>query len=117
MVQEMEVGAGETRVTNAKGHTLARINLQRRGEGRIGVFVGPHTIGRMQIEGHAQPLIMEPGKKGRRVGKQVAVPGVARPTPGRVPVHINHQHIEGEVVGGKGGDQIAQLALTVGIVA
>src|SRR5207249_9443055 len=44
-----------------------------------------------------------------RVGEEGAVPGVAGPTVRCMPVHIKHQHVEGQVVGREIGHELLEV--------
>ena len=75
----------------------------------------------MEVEGRADALRVEPAEEFRRVGEERAVPRPARPAAavavGVVPVHVDHQHVERNVVGPEVLHQRAQLPVRIGPVA
>ena len=60
---------------------------------------------------------MEPGEEPARVGEQLAVPAVAGPAVRRVPVHVDHEDVERQVVRAEVGDELADRGVAVGPVA
>ena len=75
----------------------------------------------MQVEGHVELLRASPLQEALGVGEEAAVPGIACPCAlallGVVPVHVDHQHIEGDAVGIKVVYQLAQFVVGVAPVA
>ena len=84
---------------------------------RVGVLERLDAVGGMQVERRVQPLLVDPGEEPARVGEQLAVPGVAGPAVRRVPVHVDHEHVERQVVRAEVGDQRRGSGVAVGPVA
>ena len=126
-VQDLEVGPQELRIGDVKGDRRLGLGAapQRHRHLRIGVLERTHAIGRMHVEGDVQPLPVQLGQEGGRVGEEVAVPAVARPTAAvtridpvdRVPVHVQHGDRERHVVGLETFHQFEVGLGGVGVVA
>ncbi len=96
-------------VAGVERQRLLRGGIRSHGFHEIGVhlFVRLHAVGRMVVQRHVEPLLMEPLEKPFRIGDESPVPRVAGPylaPAGRagqardVPVHIHDDDIEREIV-------------------
>ena len=100
VVEQLKIVLDEPFVGNAKGNRCAAggIHPHRLGKAGIDLLERLHPLGWVQVEGDTQAPIVHPLEKGGRVGEELAVPGVAGPSVRRVPVHINDQHVQRQVV-------------------
>ena len=81
VVEQLEIVLDKALVGDAKGHGFAavRIDAHRLGKAGIDLLKVLHALRRVQVERGAQALVVHPAQKARRVGKELAVPGVAGP--------------------------------------
>ena len=98
----LKVGQGKGRIGDARKPPAAlrpgRCPTRRR-HLRVFLFVGVDAFGRVQVEGGLQvQSCMQKLQECRRVGEELAVPGVAGPAGagvaglGEVPVHVDDAH-------------------------
>ena len=78
----------------------------------------------MDIKGNAQPMLVEPGHKARRIREELLIPGVAGPAAAilrwnrdHMPIHIDDRHRKGQTLGFKTLNQLAIGRLTIAIEA
>ena len=108
MMQALQIGPQERFIRRVKIHALLfrSVPAQRPADVFVGRFVGLNAPGGMQIQRHMHaPVVQRPQETGR-VGEQLPVPGVARPSAaighvGQVPVHVDHRDRQGNVLCGK----------------
>ncbi len=130
----MEVVGGPFLVSWVEGYEFlgCRVDAHGTGHGRIGLLPRLNARGRMQIERGLQALVVQVFQEGVGIWKEHLVPGVAGPAeqltrliglsrglellPVDVPVHVDHQHVEGRVVFAKAADQLIELLVAVGPV-
>ena len=118
-----EDAADEFLVGRYPGYGLFRRGVDAHVAGYVGIAVltASHAVGRMEVEGRADALPVEPPEELRRIGKERAVPRPAGPSSavavGVVPVHVDHQHVERDVVGAEILHQRAQLLVRIGPIA
>ena len=100
VVDQLKIIAHEALIGDAEGDILlaGRVDAHLPGELGVDVFEVLHALGRVQVEGHFQALLVQPIQQGRRVGDQLAVPGITRPGDGRVPVHVDDKDVQRQVV-------------------
>ena len=99
MMQAVQIGTQESLVRRVEIHALLlfRIPAQRPADAFVGFLVGLHAPGGMEVQRYAHsPVVQRPQETGR-VGEQLPVPGVARPSAavghvGQVPVHVDDRH-------------------------
>ena len=113
-----EIVAGELPAAVGIDIALGAVIFLRPGEivfdkGVIGVLIGPDARGRVEIQRHLEILAVQGPQQAFRVRDQVVVPAVARPAarlpefvrteapvhlrPGQVPVHVDDEHVGGDV--------------------
>jgi len=126
VMQLLQVGADEVGVADVEDDRLlgVRVGAGAGGDGPVGLLVRPDAGGGVHIEGHRQAAVVQFRQEGRRVGKEVPVPGVAGPavpvTGGdvdEVPVHVEDGHAERQPLGLEGVEQFAVLLGGVGVIA
>ncbi len=133
VVEEVEVVPGELAVGDVEGDVLLRsgVDAHVAGELRVGVFPGLNAAGGVEVEGGFEAFVVEFGEEVFGVGKEGLVPGVAAPAlvvaggiadaevaaKGLVPVHVDDEDVEGDVVVMEAGDEVAQFLVAVGPVA
>ena len=102
---------------------LLRCRVHTHGACHLGIFllIPIHTVGRVQVEGNLQVVVIEVFEQTAVVGEKLLVPGPACPATtvllGVVPVHINHEHIKGEAIVAQVFGKIAHLLVGVEPVA
>ncbi|OQA13127.1 MAG: hypothetical protein BWY63_03577 [Chloroflexi bacterium ADurb.Bin360] len=96
MMNEFEIRFRKTLVADGEGNTLLVfwVTTHRARKSRIDFLVRFDAIRRMQVESRAQSFFMYPTQEPWRIREELPIPGVACPTVGRMPVHINDQHIK-----------------------
>ena len=108
MVGVLQVGGREVLVTDIEGDGLARgrVAAQPAHHGGIGVLVAPDAGSGMEVEGHLHAAVVQGLQEAPGIGEELAVPGVAGPSVAdrrvdvhQVPVHVEHGHREGQVLG------------------
>ena len=105
VVQTIHVRPEEVLVRRVKvdGQLVLRIPAQGAAHGGIGLLVGLHAVGRVQVQRHPHAPPVQFRKERGRVGEQLPVPGVARPAAavghmGQVPVHVDDRHRQGDAL-------------------
>ena len=87
----------------------------------IPFFVCGHSIGRMQVEGDLQVAFLQMGQQPAIVGEEAFVPRPSRPSSlaggGVVPVHVDDQYIQRDIIALEVVHQLAQVVVRVGPVA
>ena len=118
MVQQFKVVLDIALVGDTKGDRLTALCIDIHGLGKLWIdrLEGLYPLGRVQVEAHPEALVVDPLQEGGRVGEQFAVPGVAGPAIGCVPVHIDDQHIQWHVVRLELAHQCFQILVSVGPV-
>ena len=108
VVGVVEVGGGEVLVPDVEGDLVAAGGVQAEPahHGLVGGLVAADARGGVQVEGDLQAAGVQGGQEALRVGEQVGVPGVAGPAVAerrvdvhQVPVHVDHGHGEGQLLG------------------
>ena len=109
----------ELPVGDRERHGLPRcgVDAGTAGELGVGVLEPLHPLGRVQVERDAEAAVVQPREHRSRIGEQGAVPGVAGPAVGQVPVHVDDHDVQRQVVLGEPVDQRLELGLVVGVVA
>jgi hypothetical protein len=109
----------EAPVGDAEGDRFPDIRIDPHGgrEARVDLLEVLYPLGGMEVERNAQPPRVRPREEGRRVGEQLAIPRVAGPAMGRVPVHVEHQSLplhargEGDLGTETGGEGVSRTVL------
>ena len=103
VVQALEVRLEEFLAARVKvnGQLFLRVTAQGAAHGGIGLLVGLHAVGGVQVQRHPHAPAVQFRKQGGRIGEQLPVPGIARPAGavghiGQVPVHVDHRHGQGD---------------------
>ena len=123
MVQIRKISLPESTVPQVKRNPLPAGSVLAQGQGHplIHFFMRLHALGRMQIQGHLEPAVMQSLQKGFGLGKQLPVPGVASPalSPilrlGHMPVHVQHRNAQGDSVTLKPVHQSQVFPVPVGV--
>ena len=78
----------------------------------------------MDIKGNAQPMLVEPGHKARRIREELLIPSVAGPATAilrwngdHMPVHVDDRYGKGQTLGLKTLNQLAIGRLAIAIEA
>ncbi len=126
MVQLLEVGLQERGVGGVEvdGQLAVGVDAHPPRDRGVALLVGVHALGRVHVQRGRQPALVQGGEERRRVGEQVAVPGVAGPAAAvarvdvdEVPVHVQHRHRQRDALGGEAVHQAEVLVGGVGVVA
>jgi len=98
-----------------------RIHAYIGGYRPIGFLIKSKPVSRMQIKGQLDPFLFQISKKTSGIRKQAFVPGPSAPssfTRFRImPVHINHQHIERNIIHPEFTQQFSQFIVRVTPIA
>ena len=98
------------------GLALGRVAAEVAAEDIVELLVVVDTIGRMEVEGHAQAVLVHPGDEPFGVGDQFLVPRPACPT-SRMPVHIENHDVERNLIALDVSHNLHELALGVSPIA
>ena len=108
MVGVLQVGGREVLVADVEGDGLARgrVAAQLARHGGVGLLMAPDAGSGMEVESHLHAAIVQGLQEAPGIGEELAVPGVAGPSVAdrrvdvhQVPVHVEHGHREGQVLG------------------
>ena len=106
----LEHGAIESRILQFPGHTSILAESCSSANLSIMVLIAGHTVGRVQVERHLQPLVVHPVEQALRVGYEAFVPRPSRPAV-QMPVHIHNHHVDGNVVASYLVGQVQEVLL------
>ena len=103
-------------------HGLAVLDAGPLYELLVLLFVGAHAVGGVQVHGCLHALLVKEGEELLVVGEEPFVPVPSCPAAAGlfadgVPVHVDDEHVEGEVKALESGDEVAQVLVGVAPVA
>ena len=103
-------------------HGLAVLDAGLCDEFLILLLVGSYAVGRVQVHGCLYALFVEEGQELLIVGEEPFVPVPACPAAAclfadGMPVHVDDEHVEGQVKALEAGDKVAQVLVGVAPVA
>ena len=86
------------------------------------LFVGAHAVGGVEVHGGLHALLVKVGEELLVVGEESFVPVPSRPAAAGlfadgVPVHVDDEHVEGQVKALEAGDEVAEVLVGVAPVA
>ena len=119
----VEPTAHEALVGTLPTDGLGALGITSEEFGQLGilVLVSRYTIGRMEVEGDLQVMLLEEREELLGAGEEAVVPRVTRPSSearfGPVPVHIDHEHVERDAIAFEVAHHLSHLAIGITPIA